>query len=448
MPKLQNASSLPPEILCTIFLELQSKRRLPHQVPIEVRLCHVCSHWRAVAIGFSQLWSKIDVYSGKSIVWLPSYLERSKPCLLDVRIDTYQLEKHSDEDGVALLSPIFNLILDHIQRVQRLFWFTLYEATIEQLRPCFENVAAPALQCLHIIANKHVMPYRRSGTPCTIFCGGTPQLRLVDLEVTWTLPRLETVTTLVFGDMCVPSGGLIDQLLNIFANAPCLVHLCIDGTFRLNQFPETLPNALSMDSLRSLKLLCEANAPVIRFLSVLQAPQLESLWLGCRPHYSLTPFLSDASVQSGGKFPQLRYLTLQGHDFAQPNLFSNAFCSVTHLHILYPRNTKLDLDNMFQPGSTDQVHWPNVHTLVIQTTHDAYSGHSLIPNNLVNQLSSLIVFRRQINKAIGTLLLDRDLLQIVSRNGWVWEGLEMETLGPDNYQEFWWNLYEDETLRM
>ncbi|PFH52142.1 hypothetical protein AMATHDRAFT_140863 [Amanita thiersii Skay4041] len=440
---MTDSLSLPPEILCTIFVELQPKKRLRHQLPVEVVVSHVCKHWRGAAIGFPQLWSRIDVYSDKSQDRLAGYLERSNPCLVDVNIDTYDFDNGSNSlDEVASFAHAFELIAKHIERVKRLFWFTRYENTIEQYRNPFMNVAAPQLEHLRIVATKHIVPYKRSGPSYTIFNGGAPLLNLVDIGATWTLPCIEHLTTLILGDICPPFDGLASQFLRIITSAPNLQNLAIHRTFG-TATTDIMTGPISMPNLRSLKLAFQHTSLIVSFLFGLQAPLLESLWLSCRPFMALYPFLKHAQVASGTKFPRLKYLTLQTYDFPECSLFARAFSTVRCLHLLYPRNSLLNLDELFGMSSSQYVYWPSVDTLAIQSTHDAYTS-----NNFVNQLHGLIHYRRQVDKKIKNFLFDSDLFEIVSRDENICRNVTVETLHGNNYDEYWWNLDASQYLQL
>jgi hypothetical protein len=92
--------------------------------------------------------------------------------------------------------------------------------------------------------------------------------------------------------------------------------------------------------------------------------------------------------------------------------------------------------NLYESDSLD--------TLIIQTTHDALSlPDSTDPCSITHQLRSL---RRQMNTRIKLVLLDRDLFRIATRCDWHGEAFTMEAISPNNYYEYWWNLYESDSL--
>ena len=435
------ASILPPEIIGAIVSEALPKKGVRHRIPLQVVFSHVCRHWREVTIGTPLLWANIDVYSDNSMKWLPSYLDRSKPCLLNVRIDTYDDEKRAAA-VLASYALIFQLLADHFERVQYFFWFAHSESFISVLcRQHFKDIAAPALERFCTLASKNPVPWMVQVPMLpSIFAGCAPRLSLVDLEVTQLLPPLQNVTTLILGHM----GLLKIRFAEIESSAPNLMHLSISRV----GFAQGQPTPLIFNSLRSLKLICDP-AFIIEFFDDLEAPQLESLWFGCSRYITLQPLLSRGKFL--GKFPLLRYLTLQNHDYPSLGAFALEFPSVTHLHLLYPHGGGRGLTSMIQPDHSEPILWPHLHTLAIQTVHDAYSSNSdsAVPGNFIVQCRNLISYRRQMNNGLKTLLFDCDLFKIAA-NGPLLNvvGTTLATISRDNYQEYWWNLFEDNTLHI
>ncbi|KAF8346015.1 hypothetical protein F5887DRAFT_1187547 [Amanita rubescens] len=436
------ASILPPEILGAIVLEARPKRRVRYRIPLEVVVSHVCQHWREVVIGTPLLWTHIDVYSDDSMKWVPSYLERSKPCLLDVRIDTYDDEKRLA--STIPCTPIIRLLADsHFERVQYFFWLMRGEPA--RWSHYLEDIAAPVLERFRIVSTRHIRPWSLANPSYTIFAGGAPRLSLVDLLVAVpSLPPLQNVTTLILAQN-MHQDPLTIKLIEIMRSAPNLAHLSI-GSLAI---PEGLGVPFISNSLRSLKFNCDPAAIIIPFLRDLDAPQLESLWLACPPYISLQPFLYSPHVRHVNKFPSLRYLTLQKHDFPNLQDFATAFHNVTHLHLLYPQQSGQGLMSMRQDDPSMPVLWPNLHTLAIQTVHDAYSQSSTaITQNFVAQCRDLCSRRKWMDYRVEMLLFDSDLFRIATNSGALIEASTVAPITRDNYQEYWWNLFEDDTLRM
>lgn len=443
------ASILPPEILGAIVSEARPERRARHRIPLEVVLSHVCRHWRDVTIGTPLLWANIDVYSDNSMKWLPSYLDRSKPCLLDVRIDTYADEKRMAASVLAPYSLILQVLTDHFERVQYFFWFAHSERCISAL--CdqhFMDIAAPALERFCAIASptQNLVPWTdRVLLSPPIFAGCAPRLSLIELEVTQSLPPLQNVTTMMLGHIYSHHGLLKARLSRIESSAPNLMHLSIG---RVGSSQGQPPTPRIFNSLRSLKLNCDPTF-IIEFLGHLEAPQLESLWFGCSRYISLLPLLSLRKFPC--KFPLLRYLTLQNYDYPSLELFALEFPSVTHLHLLYPRVGGRGLMSMIRPDHSEPILWPHLHTLAIQTVHDAYNSNSdsPVPENFIVQCRDLISYRRRMNNGLKTLLFDIDLYKIAASGPLLnVVGTTLATISRDNYQEYWWNLFEDNILHI
>ena len=441
------ASILPPEIIGAIAAEARSKRRVRYQIPLEVVFSHVCHHWREVTIGTPLLWATIGVYSGSSMKWLPSYLDRSKPCLLDVRIDTYDDEKRWGASLVTPYSLIFQLLANHFERVQYFFWFARSESFISALcGPHFKDIPAPALERVCVLAThwQNLIPRKDQELVPSIFAGYAPRLSLVDLGATQSLPPLQNVTTMMLGHMFTQYELMRNRLVRIESSAPNLMHLSIGPVGPPQE--QTIP--LIFNSLRSLKLNGDP-AFVTGFLGDLEAPQLESLWFGGSRYISLQPLLSHGKFPD--KFPLLRYLTLQNHDFPNLVAFALEFPSVTHLHLLYPRGGGRGLTSMIRPDHVEPVLWPHLHTLAIQTLHDAYNSNSnnAVPENFIGQCRDFISYRRRMNNGVMTLLFDSDLFKIAVRGDLLnVVGMTLATISRDNYQEYWWNLFEDNTLHI
>ena len=249
---------------------------------------------------------------------------------------------------------------------------------------------------------------------------------------------------MMLGHICTSYILSKATLVEIESSAPNLMHLSI-GRVGPHQGP---PTPLIFNSLRSLKLNGDL-AFITGFLGDLEAPQLESLWFCGLRCFPLRPFLSHGKFPC--KFPLLRYLTLHNCDWPNLVAFALEFPSVTHLHLLYPRGRGHGLTSMIQLDHLEPIIWPHLHTLAIQTSHDAYNSYknNAAPENFISQCRDLISYRRRKNNGVKTLLFDSDLFKIAVR-GALLNVIEMTlaTISRDNYQEYWWNLFEDNTLHI
>lgn len=377
--------------------------------------------------------------------WLPSYLQRSKSCLLDVRIDTYDDEKRLASADLATYTPIIQLIADHFERVQYFFWFARKSSPTETLySQYFKEIAAPALERFRTIASERPLRSYLDLSP-SIFAGGAPRLSLVDLVLMASFPPLQNVTTMMLEHRSPTlHEQLRTKLAEIASSAPNLMHFSIGPLNGVVGPPQENPVPCIFKSLQSLKLTCSSTS-IAELLGDLEAPQLESLWFNCSGYLKLHPLLSQGKLS--GKFPSLRYLTLQVYDFPNLNMFARAFPSVTHLHLPYPRNGSRGLTSIISDPS-EPIPWPNLHTLAIQTIHDAYSGNSALLDNYIIQCHDFISYRRRMNNEIKTLLFDRDLFKIAASDALLNEVATLATISRDSYKEYWWNLFEGNTLHM
>ncbi|KAL4246618.1 hypothetical protein ABKN59_008773 [Abortiporus biennis] len=144
-------AQLPPEILAEIFhiystdcFERQrhaASRRSRCVEAVEwTRVCHVCHHWRIVALSFPRLWSNITGYNTN---YLETSLIRSAGTVLN-----FQLHNGSTDDlDGHLLTDILEILFKHTSRVGSL---DLHISTFPRnfLRPWSEVHAAPMLKSL------------------------------------------------------------------------------------------------------------------------------------------------------------------------------------------------------------------------------------------------------------------------------------------------------------
>ncbi|KAI0367309.1 hypothetical protein BV20DRAFT_950453 [Pilatotrama ljubarskyi] len=156
----------------------------------------VSRHWREVALGMPQLWTRICVtigdlmHSGES-KWFPAvsrYVRRSGQCPLDVYIDARDPDwDFSESDSIgAVISPyidevydythpfkvehmhyVLNLLLPHIARIRSLAILTDRWAPMETALEClsFENPALPFLESLVLMRCNEFVSYHPQFSP-------------------------------------------------------------------------------------------------------------------------------------------------------------------------------------------------------------------------------------------------------------------------------------------
>ncbi|KAF9458565.1 hypothetical protein BDZ94DRAFT_1270249 [Collybia nuda] len=107
---------IPPEILAEIFLSCLDGQ--PTNVPpqsssseIPWVLCHVCSHWRVVAISDPRLWANINISSSEKV---------HKAAFCEVLSRSRNLRLVLDACQVESMPNIIDIILKHRERIQSL----------------------------------------------------------------------------------------------------------------------------------------------------------------------------------------------------------------------------------------------------------------------------------------------------------------------------------------
>lgn len=85
MRKLRNESAsihrLPTEILCAIF---RAAGECGLDLPTNLAISSLCSHWRAVALGDPWMWTRYDLASPVGKDSLETLLQRSRQCPLEL----------------------------------------------------------------------------------------------------------------------------------------------------------------------------------------------------------------------------------------------------------------------------------------------------------------------------------------------------------------------------
>lgn len=427
-------SSLPPEILASIFRTAQPRRRLRHKIPFEVVVSHVSSHWRGVILTTPFLWTSIDVYSIPSLVWTQIYLERSKKCPVDVRLDLHHIEKRYNRHSTLLVKNILDVIVPHIDRWRCLLIFTLLEKTAYNILSHFYHLAAPVLQRLTV----------------NVDVGASLDDAHFDSSIFSSAPRLHFVRSEALRCCWLPLSGLTtlhlqrsfhiaplgyNQLLEIITTPHSLANLSIHGTIDSLDWPIHDSPAFEMNSLRSLQFVGNSTC-VSKFLLSVSAPQLHSLWFECSPYENFLLLRESPQTTLGLiKFPALRYLTFQRCDY---NYLSRVFPYVSHLHVSYC-STFLQLIS-FEGTLTGETtsHWPHLHTVAIRTLHDAHHVQTSAT------ISRLVSSRINAGRPIYKLLLDRDLLTILEGVAFLRENIQMELLSTSNYLEPWWIMAHED----
>jgi hypothetical protein len=173
---------LPDEILGVIFLINTSKLVQqgnekysydPHSTTLAT--AQVCQRWRAVALDYPVIWSRIIDYERHSPLWIEVLLARSGSALIDVGGD-------SALESVKLQHPRGKFVLQSIfQRISRLKTVSLHirRAPWESICRSFLGHPAPNLEFLNLITS---CPFPDCIYRYPLFADHAPCLRRLHLE--------------------------------------------------------------------------------------------------------------------------------------------------------------------------------------------------------------------------------------------------------------------------
>ncbi|KAI6115603.1 hypothetical protein EV401DRAFT_1975376 [Pisolithus croceorrhizus] len=160
--RIQNSkapvSRLPSDVLSLIFEECHQSNPqwtgvlcLLGQLPIEVRLSHVSSQWREVALATPSLWSSIRFPFEQREDSLVEYLERSRGGLLDVYLGPWAKYPNLERALTTVLIP-------HLGRFQQLVLEAVSRETLTTLLSAFQDQSAPALRRLRVMCRAKGLP--------------------------------------------------------------------------------------------------------------------------------------------------------------------------------------------------------------------------------------------------------------------------------------------------
>ena len=374
-------SSLPNEILAFIFTRGQYMTRTAKfpsslqsdsesaeddslTLKFEVALSHVTSHWRNVAINEPFLWNNICVSSRSSLDELIAYLERSRKCLLNLRLDLGQ-------NAIGNLG--MHLLTSHVGRWRTLSTESNGEVRNDALLTHLRNLAAPNLVHISMSVNalKHLelMPNNIDDPFPQIFTGGAPVLSFVRLAchaLSFFRPPLTAMTTLHL-DQTSHLPMSYTRFCQVITASPALTNLSIYGDMIGTEAWPLMANSIELPALRSLRICGIGGLVYCGVLLNISAPGLESLILKDVLHNDLDQLWDSPQMF---KFPVLQSLTFCGFECTESTYrkFFSAFPTVTHFTSLHsslynPRVLKLvgAINSPILLGTP--LPWPKLHTM-------------------------------------------------------------------------------------
>jgi hypothetical protein len=430
---------LPPEVLSMIFIAGKSTIKHHHtkaqttsrQLPFEIVVSHVTSHWRAIAINSPRLWNTIEsTYSEPmALERLSAYLARSKASPLDVDFEIYQNPFTFDR------SIMLYMILPHVGRWRQLSLGTNIGTASSLIHRHFRLLSAPLLKYLSVSTDEdaeHMHLIDFCDIQPQIFANGAPNLSTVQLGafmIHTMRPPLATVTTLqlVEGDAGNPHASPFrvdyDELRVMLSALRGLINLSLDGdivdasSWPANNVPASIDDSITLPSLRSLRI------DMFSALNFIVAPSLDSLTLrDCAD--------SEDSEDWEGldvpKFAVLRTLIFYNCLFREFKNFFRVLPAVTNFTV--DANDVeivqfLGVENNGDAGSFQSpsyTPWPHLTVMSVPSLPNDGSCKA----SLCNMVSS----RKSAGYAIRRLQLGRgamDKMKTFGRLGWLKEQLQV-----------------------
>ncbi|KAH9841854.1 uncharacterized protein C8Q71DRAFT_854209 [Rhodofomes roseus] len=317
---------LPPEVLSTVFLLvarsydgdgppgtiLSDPRCNPYEW---VTVTHVCSHWRAVALGCPALWSHLIITSRwyGSIKPVDLFLERSQTASLDVTVLDYMITV----PGLGLCTSITtafaekqekqNAALCHVlaqmPRIRRLWLNTREYLPMDSLK--WLDGPAPRLQSQTMRFKINFLPsIYRECIERLIHHPETGNLRHLELhkfQLDWRGVSLPSLTHLTLGASDNAMSAFLEpgntgDLLVALARMPNLQELVTESALSCCWVSSAPTQSVKLPHLRHLRMT-EHMSYCVALLEPLDTPSLETL--------TVIPFMISLQPAQG---LQLRFL--------------------------------------------------------------------------------------------------------------------------------------------
>jgi hypothetical protein len=293
---LAPVSSLPTEVILTIFTLLRTPGELPFFIPDKkpdhpewLRVAHVCHQWREIALRHPLFWSHLD-FTTVSSAGAAEILARAKKVPLHLEANVY-----FGQWDEARFSALRKELQDHVSHIRHLEFSA---ADLIQLNRTFKNLTSPApiLECLHLKDGL----FHPVGTTLTVsntlFDGSTPRLSCLKLyrcNISWESPLLKGLEHL---DLNTPSQRpSLSVWLDALDEMPHLKTLALKWASPIAPpnalLPSRVERTVSLPFLKLLEISTDARDCGLA-LTHLVLPALTSmhLWvLSCHPDGSDVP---------------------------------------------------------------------------------------------------------------------------------------------------------------
>lgn len=415
--RIQNAKAavarLPSDVLVMIFEECRHLNpqwtgvlSLLRQLPIEVRLSHVCSQWRAVAVSTPSLWSSIHFPFEHKEESLNEYLKRSEGSLLQVYLGPWAKYPNLERILTTTLMP-------HVGRFQELVLDAVSRETLSTLLLAFRDEAAPSLKRLRVMCRGTIVTHG-SFPVANIFTKGAPLLtdvRLDNVPVVLPNPNTETLSFSVYpGPQFPMSRSGFHQVLSA---CPSLKTLHLRGFVEL--ISQTPISPVHLPMLRELVVNGRMLANGLRLFDLISAPNIDTLILEDVKAHSLVSihkFIARSYPHAFQSLTKLRYIRCEFGPDMDVHLL-RATPSVSDLVLSVDKNMHLvrllvNSDKQAAMYGCPPM-WPGLRTVTLHT--QGYPGHAVgvagvplnEPSPTMLLLQELITCRNALEKPISLL---------------------------------------------
>ncbi|KAF8837264.1 hypothetical protein BDN67DRAFT_973188 [Paxillus ammoniavirescens] len=415
--RIQNSkaavSRLPSDVLIMIFEECchlnpqwSGVLSLLRQSPTEVRLSHVCSHWRGVALSTPNLWSSIRFPFEHKEESLHEYLKRSEGNLLDVYLGPWAKHPNLERTLLTVLMP-------HVARFRQLVLDAVSRETLSTLLCAFRDESAPALRQLRVMCRGPIVTHGPLAT-ATIFSKGAPLLTDVRLDNIPLILPSPGATMLSFSVYPGPQFAMPrDGFHRTLAACPSLTNLHLRGFIELNS--QTPISPIALPTLRELVVHGRVLANGLRLFDLISAPNIETLILEDVKAPALASVHKFIARSYPNAFQSLKALRYVGCEFG-PDMdvhLLRATPAVSELVLSVDKNLHLvrllvNSDKQAAMCGCPPM-WPNLRTVTLHT--QGYAGHVVggagvpvnEPSSTMALLQEFITCRNALGKPLSML---------------------------------------------
>ncbi|KAF8548144.1 hypothetical protein OG21DRAFT_1516627 [Imleria badia] len=415
--RIQNGKApvarLPPDVLVMVFEECRHMHpqwtgvlSLLRQLPIEVRLSHICSQWRAVALSTPSLWSSIHFPFEHKEESLQEYLKRSEGSLLQVYLGPWAKYSNLERTLTTVLMP-------HVGRFQELVLDAVSRETLSALLLAFRDEAAPALRRLRVMCRGTIITHGPL-PEVNIFTKGAPLLtdvRLDNVPVILPDPSVEMLSFSVYpGPQFPMSRSGFHQVL---AACSSLKTLHLRGFVEL--IAQSPISPIPLPTLRELVVNGRTLGNGLRLFDLISAPNIDTLILEdvkAHPLAAIHKFIARSHPHAFQSLTKLCYVRCEFGPDMDVHLL-RATPSVSELVLSVDKNMHLvrllvNSDKQAAMYGCPPM-WPGLRTLTLHT--QGYTGHVVgVPGVPVNEpsptmllLQEFIACRNALGNAISLL---------------------------------------------